>query len=161
MGFHQHAGLYHASLLPARLCFVHWPIARPGDRCYNVFKSGYSRRTPSYWYSLRSLWANKGPRVPHTDVWHFVLCHLASREFLRGYCSLCSHQWRNPWCVLGGEHFPSFYILQSETDPLQTIGPLCVEVVGLQQLPSLLSLSWLTIVLPTFCACTALITSRS
>ncbi|KAL8849413.1 MAG: hypothetical protein Q9221_005585 [Calogaya cf. arnoldii] len=31
-----------------------------------------------------------------------------------------------------------------------TIGPLCVEVAGLQQLPSLLSLSWLTIVLPTF-----------
>ncbi|KAL8751709.1 MAG: hypothetical protein Q9199_006235, partial [Rusavskia elegans] len=31
-----------------------------------------------------------------------------------------------------------------------TIGPLCVEVAGLQQLPPLLSLSWLTIVLPTF-----------
>ncbi|GAM88674.1 hypothetical protein ANO11243_067080 [Dothideomycetidae sp. 11243] len=30
-----------------------------------------------------------------------------------------------------------------------TIGPLCVEVVGLQQQPSLLALSWLTIVLPT------------
>ncbi|KAG7007747.1 hypothetical protein G7Y79_00008g023850 [Physcia stellaris] len=31
------------------------------------------------------------------------------------------------------------------------IGPLCAEIVGLQQLPSLLSLSWLTTVLPTFC----------
>ncbi|KIW28151.1 uncharacterized protein PV07_07833 [Cladophialophora immunda] len=30
-----------------------------------------------------------------------------------------------------------------------TIGPLCVEVAGLKQLPSLLSLSWLSTVLPT------------
>ena len=30
-----------------------------------------------------------------------------------------------------------------------TIGPLCVEVAGLQHLPSLLALSWLSIVLPT------------
>lgn len=36
-------------------------------------------------------------------------------------------------------------------DTLQTIGPLCVEVVGLQQLQSLLSISWLAIVLPTLC----------
>lgn len=47
-------------------------------------------------------------------------------------------------------------MLQRDSDRPQTIGPLCVEVAGLQQLPSLLSLSWLTIVLPTFCACTAL-----
>ena len=33
----------------------------------------------------------------------------------------------------------------------EAIGPLCAEVVGLQQLPSLLSLSWLTVVLPSFC----------
>ena len=33
----------------------------------------------------------------------------------------------------------------------KTIGPLCVEVVGLKKLPSLLSLSWLTTVLPTLC----------
>ncbi|KAF7502352.1 hypothetical protein GJ744_005993 [Endocarpon pusillum] len=30
-----------------------------------------------------------------------------------------------------------------------TIGPLCVEVAGLEELPSLLSLAWLTTVLPT------------
>ncbi|KPI40333.1 putative transporter MCH2 [Cyphellophora attinorum] len=30
-----------------------------------------------------------------------------------------------------------------------TIGPLCVEIAGLKQLPSLLALSWLSIVLPT------------
>jgi hypothetical protein len=35
----------------------------------------------------------------------------------------------------------------------QTIAPLCVEVAGLKQLPSLLSLSWLAVVLPTTCAC--------
>jgi hypothetical protein len=34
----------------------------------------------------------------------------------------------------------------------QTIAPLCVEVAGLKQLPSLLSLSWLAVVLPTTCA---------
>ena len=33
----------------------------------------------------------------------------------------------------------------------QTIGPLCVEVAGLVELPSLLSLSWITITLPTSC----------
>lgn len=33
----------------------------------------------------------------------------------------------------------------------QTIGPLCVEVAGLEELPSLLSLAWLTTVLPTAC----------
>ncbi|KAJ4566211.1 hypothetical protein HRR85_009132 [Exophiala dermatitidis] len=32
-----------------------------------------------------------------------------------------------------------------------TIAPLCVEVAGLKQLPSLLSLSWLCVVLPTTC----------
>jgi MFS family permease len=32
---------------------------------------------------------------------------------------------------------------------LKTIGPLCVEVAGLQDLPSLLSISWLTITIPT------------
>ncbi|CAF9928250.1 hypothetical protein IMSHALPRED_007419 [Imshaugia aleurites] len=30
-----------------------------------------------------------------------------------------------------------------------TVGPICAEIVGLQQLQSLLSISWLTIVLPT------------
>ena len=33
----------------------------------------------------------------------------------------------------------------------QTIGPLCVEVAGLAELPSLLSLSWMIIILPTTC----------
>ncbi|KAK6365560.1 hypothetical protein LTR64_008778 [Lithohypha guttulata] len=33
----------------------------------------------------------------------------------------------------------------------QTVGPLCVEVTGLKQQPSLLALSWLSIVLPTTC----------
>ena len=33
----------------------------------------------------------------------------------------------------------------------KTIGPICVEVVGLKKLPSLLSLSWLTTVLPCLC----------
>ena len=33
----------------------------------------------------------------------------------------------------------------------QTIGPLCVEVAGLKNLPSLLSLSWVTIIVPTAC----------
>ncbi|MCJ1258558.1 hypothetical protein MMC24_006391 [Lignoscripta atroalba] len=32
-----------------------------------------------------------------------------------------------------------------------TIGPLCVEVAGLAELPSLLSLSWMIIILPTTC----------
>ncbi|KAF2161857.1 hypothetical protein M409DRAFT_69405 [Zasmidium cellare ATCC 36951] len=32
-----------------------------------------------------------------------------------------------------------------------TIGPLCVEVAGLKNLQSLLSLSWITIILPTTC----------
>lgn len=35
----------------------------------------------------------------------------------------------------------------------QTIGPLCVEVAGLAELPSMLSLSWLSVVLPTLCKC--------
>lgn len=34
---------------------------------------------------------------------------------------------------------------------MQTIGPLCVEVAGLKQLPSLLALSWLSVVLPLTC----------
>lgn len=39
------------------------------------------------------------------------------------------------------------------TDPFspQAIGPLCVEVAGLKNLQSLLSLSWATIILPTTC----------
>ena len=32
---------------------------------------------------------------------------------------------------------------------LQTISPLCVEVAGLKELPSMLALSWLTVILPT------------
>ncbi|KFY93537.1 hypothetical protein V500_03674 [Pseudogymnoascus sp. VKM F-4518 (FW-2643)] len=32
-----------------------------------------------------------------------------------------------------------------------TIGPICTEVVGLKELPSMLSLSWLITVLPTLC----------
>lgn len=34
---------------------------------------------------------------------------------------------------------------------IQTIGPLCAEVSGLQNLQSLLSLSWMAIILPTTC----------
>ena len=34
---------------------------------------------------------------------------------------------------------------------VKTIGPLCVEVVGLKLQPSLLALSWLIVVLPTTC----------
>ena len=33
----------------------------------------------------------------------------------------------------------------------QTVGPIAVEVAGLAELPSLLSLSWLSTVLPTTC----------
>ena len=33
----------------------------------------------------------------------------------------------------------------------QTIGPICVEVAGLVELPSLLSLSWMSVILPTTC----------
>ncbi|KAF8536160.1 major facilitator superfamily domain-containing protein [Trichophaea hybrida] len=33
----------------------------------------------------------------------------------------------------------------------KSIGPLCAEVAGMEQLPSLLSLSWLSVVLPTAC----------
>ena len=32
---------------------------------------------------------------------------------------------------------------------MQTIGPLCAEVAGLKEVPSFLSLQWLTAVLPT------------
>ena len=35
----------------------------------------------------------------------------------------------------------------------QTIGPISVEVAGLAELPSMLSLSWLSVVLPTLCKC--------
>lgn len=38
----------------------------------------------------------------------------------------------------------------------QTIGPLCVEVAGLKNLPSLLSLSWCTVIIPTACKCSHL-----
>jgi MFS family permease len=34
---------------------------------------------------------------------------------------------------------------------MKTIGPICVEVVGLQELPSMLSIAWLAIVFPTIC----------
>lgn len=34
---------------------------------------------------------------------------------------------------------------------METIGPICTEVVGLGELPSMLSLAWLVIVLPTTC----------
>ena len=34
---------------------------------------------------------------------------------------------------------------------MKTIGPICAEVVGLQELPSMLSIAWLVIVLPTTC----------
>ena len=47
--------------------------------------------------------------------------------------------------------FASLLYMQKTADDLKTIGPLCVEVAGLRQLPSLLSLCWLSIVLPTFC----------
>jgi hypothetical protein len=36
---------------------------------------------------------------------------------------------------------------------LQTIGPLCAELVELKDLQSLLSLSWMTAILPTTCEC--------
>ena len=31
----------------------------------------------------------------------------------------------------------------------QTVGPLCAEIAGLKEVPSFLSLQWLTVVLPT------------
>jgi hypothetical protein len=34
---------------------------------------------------------------------------------------------------------------------METISPICIEVVGLGELPSMLSLAWLVIVLPTTC----------
>jgi hypothetical protein len=34
---------------------------------------------------------------------------------------------------------------------METIGPICTEVVGLGELPSMLSLAWLVVVLPTTC----------
>lgn len=34
---------------------------------------------------------------------------------------------------------------------LQTIAPICVEVAGLKNLQSMLSLSWIVIILPTTC----------
>jgi hypothetical protein len=34
---------------------------------------------------------------------------------------------------------------------MEAIGPICTEVVGLGELPSMLSLAWLVIVLPTTC----------
>lgn len=40
---------------------------------------------------------------------------------------------------------------QGLTGSLQSIGPLCAEVVGLKKLPSLLSLSWLISIVPTLC----------
>ncbi|KAK5069364.1 hypothetical protein LTR51_008614 [Lithohypha guttulata] len=42
--------------------------------------------------------------------------------------------------IIGGAILGVFWV---------TIGPLCVEVIGLRQQPSLLALSWLSIVLPT------------
>ena len=35
------------------------------------------------------------------------------------------------------------------TPPLQTVAPLCAEVAGLKEVPSFLSLQWLTAILPT------------
>lgn len=35
----------------------------------------------------------------------------------------------------------------------QTISPVAVEIVGIKELPSALSLTWLSIVLPTTCKC--------
>jgi MFS family permease len=34
---------------------------------------------------------------------------------------------------------------------MKTIGPICAEIVGLQELPSMLSIAWLVIVFPTTC----------
>ena len=42
--------------------------------------------------------------------------------------------------IIGGAIFGVFWM---------TIGPLCVEVAGLVELPSLLSLSWISVILPT------------
>ena len=42
--------------------------------------------------------------------------------------------------IVGGAIFGVFWM---------TIGPLCVEVAGLVELPSLLSLSWMSVILPT------------
>lgn len=63
--------------------------------------------------------------------------------------------------LLNGAIFGIFWVVSKLSDggltqaliwaSWQTIGPLCVEVAGLVELPSLLSLSWLTITLPTSC----------
>ena len=39
----------------------------------------------------------------------------------------------------------------SDQSHAETIGPICTEVAGLGELPSMLSLAWLVIVLPTTC----------
>jgi MFS family permease len=39
----------------------------------------------------------------------------------------------------------------SGANPGQTIGPLCVEVAGLKELQSLLSLAWISVIIPTTC----------
>lgn len=63
--------------------------------------------------------------------------------------------------IISGAILGVFWVVSSEEVPSlecllmsQTIGPLCVEIVGLRRQPSLLALSWLSVVLPTTCKIT-------
>ena len=47
--------------------------------------------------------------------------------------------------------FVMIFAKVSSSKYIQTIGPVCVEVAGLEDLPSLLAISWMIIVLPTTC----------
>jgi nitrate/nitrite transporter NarK len=51
---------------------------------------------------------------------------------------------------LGGTSIPFRELPQADSET-QTIGPLCAEIAGLEDLQPLLSISWLSIVLPTLC----------
>jgi MFS family permease len=58
--------------------------------------------------------------------------------------------------VISGAVIGTFWTVNRSSAPLsptvvnmvQTISPLCVEIAGLKELPSMLALSWLTVVLP-------------
>ncbi|THV80498.1 MFS general substrate transporter [Aureobasidium pullulans] len=101
------------------------------------------------------IWSDAHSRI-HVAAYLTLICGLSCFAFwipattygLTIFFALFSGAILGVFWVVSRVHFRYLLVKLSFE---QTIGPVCVEVAGLKELPSLLSISWMIIVLPTTC----------
>lgn len=139
---------YQASIITA-LLNLGTAVGRPGvgfasDRLGRIMIAGSLAMSlyPDLKYSGIIL-------TPLQVHWYLLFCDLDS-----GYLIWRSHLLRSPSRihnrdVLDGNYEGPWKESSQRLTLIQTIAPLAAEVAGLREVPSLLSLTWLAIVLPT------------